>query len=92
MFMEQQLEDFGQRNKLYQLLKNSVEFLDMKKNIDGEQSVTKDLQMTHVAKYAVLLKQDHNALPGLNLKSSKIMKYTILMTQILTIFLFSFQI
>ena len=92
MFKEQQLEDFGQRNKHFQALRNLVVSLDMKKNIDGEQYVTKDSQMIHVAQYAVASKQDRNALPGLNHKNSKIMKYMIPMNKILKMCQFSFHI
>ena len=92
MFTEQQLEDFGPRNKHFQASRNSEESLDMKKNIDGEQFVTKDSQMIPVAQFAVASKQDHNALPGLNHKSSKIMKFMTPMSKVSKMSQFSFLI
>ena len=92
MFMEQLLEDYGQRNKPFQVSRNSEESMDMKKRKNGEQSVTKDSQMILAALFAVLLKKDHNALHGHNLKTSNILIFMIQTMQILIMFQFFFQI
>ena len=61
MFTEQQLEDYGQRNKHYQVLRNSEESTDLKRRKNGVQSVTKDSQMIPAVQFAVVLEKDHNA-------------------------------
>ena len=92
MFTEQQLEDYGPKNKPYQVLRNSEESMDMKRRKNGEQSVTKDSQMIHAVQFAVVLEKDHNALHGHNLKTSSILIFTIQTKIVLIMFQFSFQI
>ena len=92
MFMEQQLEDYGPRNKPFQVLRDSEESMDMKKRKDGEQFVTKDSQMILAVQFAVVLEKDHNVLLGHNLKTSNILIFTIQTMLILIIFQFSFLI
>ena len=92
MFMELQLEDYGPRNKPFQVLRSSEESTDMKKRKDGEQFVTKDSQMILAVQFAVVLEKDHNALHGHNLKTSNILIFTIQTMLILIMFQFSFLI
>ena len=92
MFMELQLEDYGLRNKPFQVLRVSEESTDMKKRKDGEQFVTKDSQMILAVQFAVVLEKDHNALHGHNLKTSNILIFTMQTMLILIMFQFSFLI
>ena len=92
MFMELQLEDYGLRNKPFQVLRVLEESTDMKKRKDGEQFVTKDSQMILAVQFAVVLEKDHNALHGHNLKTSNILIFTIQTMLILIMFQFSFLI
>jgi hypothetical protein len=73
------LEDYGLRNKYYQALRNSEEYMVLKKKRDGVQYAIKDLQMTLAAQFAQVSNRDLNALHGLNQESLKISIFTILM-------------